>query len=717
MRRKPRLIAAALAPGLALALWLILGAVAAWSLTNPAERAILSEVLAPLQGSLGALVFGWWAVAAALGAWVVTGVYRRTIAPLHGITDATRMLVADPDAPGPLAAAGQPGAIAAAINQLAGQSRALRADMARLVDEASAKVAQERDQLGALMAQLEQSVIVCNLDGRILLYNGRARGLFHRLSQSPDIAGGAELIGLGRSIHAVIEPALIAHARDSVTRRIARSEIAVSARFVTTTPAGHLLQVVLAPVQASGGAADAPMSGYVLLLDDITAEQAAQSRRDRRLIELTESSRASLASMQAALDMLDYPDLDDAERESFQAVVRDEVRMLASRLATLTDDASHDLLTRWPLQDMQGGDLIGAVAQRIEADTGRAPVRDQVDDGLWLSVDSFSLMQALAFLAGRLQETLSPDLLEIRLNRAGAWAHLDLAWPAVTSAVAPAGLQAEAMPWGEGTTSLTPREIAERHGGELWLEHDRDAGRSFFRFLLPLSAGERSDTGLPDRPEFYNFDLFADSDSSRALDDVPLDELAFTVFDTETTGLDPSGGDEIIQLGAIRILKARLLGGETFDQLVDPGRMIPEASIPFHGITQDMVRGKPRIAEVLAAFHPFAAETVLVGHNVAFDMRFLQIKEAATGLHFDQPVLDTLLLATVIEPHQPSYALEEIAARLGVEVSARHSAAGDALTTAQMFLKMLPLLRQQGIVTLGQAREAAEKSYYARLRY
>ncbi|MDF3607854.1 3'-5' exonuclease [Paracoccus sp. DMF-8] len=159
----------------------------------------------------------------------------------------------------------------------------------------------------------------------------------------------------------------------------------------------------------------------------------------------------------------------------------------------------------------------------------------------------------------------------------------------------------------------------------------------FSVFCCPCRRAGAAETGLPDRPEFYNFDLFADSDSGRALDDVPLDELAFTVFDTETTGLDPTGGDEIIQLGAIRILKARLLSGETFDQLVDPGRLIPDASIPFHGITQDMVRGKPRIAEVLAAFHPFAADTVLVGHNVAFDMRFPadQGKAATSGLRFE----------------------------------------------------------------------------------
>ena len=108
---------------------------------------------------------------------------------------------------------------------------------------------------------------------------------------------------------------------------------------------------------------------------------------------------------------------------------------------------------------------------------------------------------------------------------------------------------------------------------------------------------------------------------------------------------------------------------------------------------------------------------MLVGHNVAFDLRFLQLKEAATGVRFDHPVLDTLLLASVAQPDEASHSLEAIAARLGVTVSARHSAAGDALTTAQVFLKLLPLLAQRGILTLAQAREAAEASYYARLRY
>src|SRR5690606_22545259 len=106
-----------------------------------------------------------------------------------------------------------------------------------------------------------------------------------------------------------------------------------------------------------------------------------------------------------------------------------------------------------------------------------------------------------------------------------------------------------------------------------------------------------------------------------------------------------------------------------------------------------------------------------VGHNLAFDMRFLQMKEANAGVRFDHPVLDTLLLSAVVHPHQDSHRLEAIAERLGVRVQGRHTAVGDALLAAEVFLRLLPLLRQQEIVTLGQALDASRRTYYARLRY
>jgi len=161
----------------------------------------------------------------------------------------------------------------------------------------------------------------------------------------------------------------------------------------------------------------------------------------------------------------------------------------------------------------------------------------------------------------------------------------------------------------------------------------------------------------------------------------------------------------------------RLLRQESFEQLVDPRRDIPAAGIPIHGITPEMVRGQPLLEEVLPAFHAYAGDTVLVAHNAAFDMRFLQLAEERTGVRFDQPVLDTLLLSALVHPQQESHRLEAIAERFGVTIVGRHTALGDALVTAEIFQKLIPLLAAMGIHTLGQAREAAQKTYYARLKY
>ena len=157
------------------------------------------------------------------------------------------------------------------------------------------------------------------------------------------------------------------------------------------------------------------------------------------------------------------------------------------------------------------------------------------------------------------------------------------------------------------------------------------------------------------RPEFYDFDLFKLSAANTALDERLLSELAYTVFDTETTGLDPSHGDEIVAIGAARIVNGRLLSEETFEQLVDPRRPLSAASIAVHGITPERLAGQPTIEAVLPRFRRFVEDTVLVGHNAAFDMRFLQLKEAQTGVVFDQPLLDTLLLSAR-HPSEPGVA-------------------------------------------------------------
>jgi DNA polymerase-3 subunit epsilon len=342
---------------------------------------------------------------------------------------------------------------------------------------------------------------------------------------------------------------------------------------------------------------------------------------------------------------------------------------------------------------------------------------------LWLKVDSYSLLQAVTTLAGRLHEELGVRSVELRLGAAGPQrAHLDLIWSGQALNTETAmGWELDPMKDDTGTLALSVRDVVERHGGEFWVERERTRHRAFFRFRLPLAAAleEAAPTApaVGQRPEFYDFDLFQASPASRELDDRPLAQLAYTVFDTETTGLDPTSGDEIIELGATRIVNGRLLRHETFEQLVNPQRPVRESAIAVHGIRPEMLVGQPTLDQVLPAFRTFAQDTVLVAHNAAFDMRFLQLKEAATGIRFDQPVLDTLLLSAWLHPNQESHALEAIAWRLGVDASGRHAALRDAMVTAEVFLKLLPLLADRGIRTLAQAIDAARATWHARLKY
>jgi DNA polymerase-3 subunit epsilon len=199
--------------------------------------------------------------------------------------------------------------------------------------------------------------------------------------------------------------------------------------------------------------------------------------------------------------------------------------------------------------------------------------------------------------------------------------------------------------------------------------------------------------------------------------DGPLTGIPYTVFDTETTGLRPSEGDEIVSIGGVRIVNGRMLREETFDQLIDPGRPISRESTLIHGIDDAMVEGQPDIREALPAFSRFAHGTVLVGHNAAFDMRFFQIKEKSTGIRLRMPVLDTILLSAVVHPHHEDHSIEAIAGRLGVNIAGRHTALGDAIATGELFLNLIPLLAEKGIRTLGEAVEASKKTYLAKVKY
>jgi DNA polymerase-3 subunit epsilon len=181
------------------------------------------------------------------------------------------------------------------------------------------------------------------------------------------------------------------------------------------------------------------------------------------------------------------------------------------------------------------------------------------------------------------------------------------------------------------------------------------------------------------------------------------------------TGLQPTQGDEIIQIGAVRVVKGRLLTGEGFERLVNPGRPIPPGSIKFHGLTDADVAGKPDIRAVLPEFRAYAGDAVLVGHNAAFDLKFISLKERVCGVRFGNPVLDTMLVSSMLDGGEEDHSLDALCDRYGITITGRHTALGDTIATAELLLKLMDRLEAKGLTTFGEVMKASNMA--AELRH
>ena len=204
------------------------------------------------------------------------------------------------------------------------------------------------------------------------------------------------------------------------------------------------------------------------------------------------------------------------------------------------------------------------------------------------------------------------------------------------------------------------------------------------------------------RPEVdFDLDLHEVPPVPTTLDlDVPLDELPIVIMDTETTGLDVLN-DRIVSLGAVTAHGTRLYRSRLIDDLIDPGVPIPASSTAIHGITDEMVAGARAFPEVYADLQRMAANRVIIGHNIPFDLTVMHAECERHGRPWEDVVfIDTLRLASLLNPTLSQFDLESLSELYQIDLHGRHTALGDALVTAELFFRMVPRLQQQGFSTL-----------------
>ena len=562
-------------------------------------------------------------------------------------------------------------ALPAAVNELAAQLAVARRQRSDAVNTATAQSEKEKARLGAILNDLHEGVVLCNVKHQVVLYNHVALGML----------GVSGEMGLGRALSGllVIEPVL--HILDILSHR--QSGGPDNAPFVTSTPDGRrMLQGRMSLVRAQD-----EVTGYVITFNEVTESVAALARRDALLRETIEILRDPVQGME-------QPDFNPG------AVVS------AAREAFLRASSGYKTLLAgwWPMTDVNSAYLFNFVIRRLD---GAGLKLTMTGLPLWLHGDSHSLIHALEALIRSVAKGTGASEFDLSAVAEGGHGWIGITWRGtrVDDETLIAWQTAKISP---ALGGMTVRDVMVHHTREDLVEEAKD-GQVTLRIALYLGREghdrvEISDK-LPPRPEFFDFNLLAQA-SGGDLGQVPLRDLTYVVFDTETTGLSPTQGDQIVSIAGVRIVNGRILTGETFNRVVNPGRWIPKESVRFHGITDSMVVDKPPIRVVLPQFKTYVADAVLVAHNAAFDLKFIRMREAESGVSFSNTVLDTMLLSSFIDGTPENQNLDAIAERYGITVTDRHTALGDSLATAAVLLRLITALEAKGIRTLDEALEA-----------
>lgn len=698
---------------IALAIFSVIGFsfIASWGNLDPSERQFFESIVGKI---VPFPIFGALVIFIIVGG-MVSLLFRLYIIPILQLSEETR-LITSVNAGHRIEerGAGEVRQLISIINEYADAYENLQTDVEEKIADSKAALDAERNRLAALMSELPSGVIVCNTDGQILLYNSQAQKLLNAADTSEQTT---KPIGLGRSIFGMVERNPILHGLDILQHSIEGGKSAPVTGFMLPLEESFL-RFSMAPVCEHAENAR-QMSGFVLTFEDIAPEIESENRLEAWLQNLIDDIEKSLLHLRESIQaILADPDMTPNQLAIHRQTIDSDSLTIQKRLDRTREEAARNIYSASRREEVLGSQLLTILCKHLEDRFDIQTDYNLQEDG-WLHLDSYMTVQGLAFLTGRLKKRFGISSLDLELSRSGENLALGISWQ--VEQVSPEDIDS----W-QRTPLITDRfqhtfsfrDFIARHEGHIVL-HRESGYCDGVTLLLPISRMEDEFSGSTEfeqRPIFYEFNLFKSS-TPESLGAMTLRELTYVPFDLETTGLDPTGGDKIIQLGAIRVVNGRLQHNEIIDQLVDPQRPVPPIATDITGISPEMLVGQPTVDKVLPEFKEFVEGAVLVAHNAAFDMRFLELNEISTGIGFGNPVLDTLLLSTVVHPNQDDHTLDGIAGRMNIPIVGRHTALGDAIVTAEILLRLIPLLESQGVTTLKDAIRVSAKSKFAKHAY
>ncbi|MDX1764283.1 MAG: PAS domain S-box protein, partial [bacterium] len=378
-------------------------------------------------------------------------------------------------------------------------------EVAEAVVTGTVGMEEQKARLETVLKELKEGVVVCDLEGRILLYNPAAQRLFRN----------SEALGLGRSLYNICTRAPIEHSMELLRQRQAGEdsdrEKESDVQFVcATVREGALLHSRMTLIAAAGTMKPV----FVMTFDDVTYQVNMIERRDSLLRSMVDELRSPLANLNAAAkNLATHPELPQDRRHAFDQVIAQETAALTEQFESIAKECRFPVSTQWLLADIHSADLLGCIKQRLEMRGG--PKVTVIGVPLWLYVDSHSIMLVLEYLACRVQEACGVSEIDIDISLNDRRVFLDIVWkgePLPQSRLE----QWIGEPLPDSVGVVTAAHALERLGSDTWSQRSRRKGYAVLRISVPASRRqwEVPYEKLPERPEFYDFSL---ADESREI--------------------------------------------------------------------------------------------------------------------------------------------------------------------------------------------------------
>jgi len=269
----------------------------------------------------------------------------------------------------------------------------------------------------------------------------------------------------------------------------------------------------------------------------------------------------------------------------------------------------------------------------------------------------------------------NPPVYKDDVEKARVELHLHTKMSAMDSVIETEKVIERAAQWGQKAIAITDHGVVQSFPDAL------DAGKKFGVKIL------------------YGVECYLIDDSvkilSRDCDRSFTD--TFVAIDIETTSLSPLTGT-IIEFGAVKIKDGQVV--ESFSELVDPGKAIGETTTNITGITNDMLSGKRKIAEVMPDFLKFIGDAPLIAHNANFDYNFIQYECEKLGLSLNNVYVDTLELSKLALDGLKKFKLDTVAKHLNINMGSHHRATDDANTCGMIFIKIAEQMKNEGYTKL-----------------